>query len=101
LASGKLENNKTSNLFATFSHKSAKRPTPRKRAKKQTRKKKKERKKKTSSLVHKTPTINNNNKENKTLDRAHHLDRTPRLKERVVASKVLRKRGLARVALWL
>jgi len=78
LTSGKLENNKTSNLLATFSHKTAKRPTPPKRTKKQTRKKKEKEKKKTSSLVHKTPTINN--KENKTIDRAHHLE-PPRLKE--------------------
>jgi hypothetical protein len=47
-----------------------------KRPKKQTRKKK-ERKKKTSSLVHKTPTINKNNKENKTIDGADHLEPPP------------------------
>jgi hypothetical protein len=79
LTSGKLENNKTSNLLATFSHKTAKRPTPPKEDQKTNPKnKRKGKKKKTSSLVHKTPTINN--KENKTIDRAHHLE-PPRLKD--------------------
>jgi hypothetical protein len=91
LTSGKLENNKTSNLLATFSHKTAKRPTPPRRTKKQTRKTKRKGKKKTSSLVHKTPTINNK-QQRKQEYRPGTPPRTSKI-ERVGASKVLRKRG--------